>query len=109
MATQEEKQAAVQDGANAFAALELGLDQQKALVDAVIATVETGYALGIGKQGEFIRVKNRLERVRGEVSGVLADVVEIHEKCTSVAVREACDVPANFAIDGGISPMGGTR
>jgi hypothetical protein len=106
MPTQEEKQAAVQDAANAFAALETALAAIPALADDAKAKVQACYALGIGKQSEKVIIDGKLSHASGRASGALSTVVEAHERGTAAAVREGCDVPPALAV-GEISPMGG--
>lgn len=111
MATQDQKHDAVAKGAAAFAALETSLDGAEVLVNNTLNAVKEVYALGVGRQGEFLTISNRLKAVNGRLASVLADVIELHSQCTEIAKREGCDVaiPQAYAITGGVQPMSGGR
>lgn len=111
MATQNEKHDAVATGAAAFAALETSLDGAEVLVNNTLEAVKVVYSLGVGRQGEFLTISNRMKAVNGRLASVLADVIELHSQCTEIAKRENCDVaiPQAYAITGGVTPLSGGR
>ena len=108
MPTQEEKQTAVSAAVDAFAAVETSLDKAETKIEKLRSAIKACHALEIGKQGEYLKIVKLLKKAEGDVATVLADVITIHEKCTSIAKREECDIPANYAIDGGVAPMSGS-
>ena len=111
MSTQEEKLAAVTTAVNKYATVETGLEAIKMQIDGLNEAIAACHTLGIGRQGEFLRIRNTLEAARGKVADAVEKVIAAHEKCTTIAKREGCDVvlPANFAIDGGVTALDGGR
>jgi len=107
--SQENKIAAVTDCVHAFAAVEKHVEAGKKLYADLDVAITAAYAAGVGKQGEFLSIKNGLQAQSGKLSSALGKTVEIHARCTEIAKREGCDValPGSYAIDGGVTPMGG--
>jgi hypothetical protein len=110
MATQKEKIAAVTIGVQSFADVETALDGMQAKFATLQQAIDEVYALGVGRQGEYLKIKNRITKAAGEVAGALALVIDVHGDCTEIAKREDCDVaiPTSFAI-GVVTPMDGGR
>lgn len=111
MATQDEKLAAVAAAVERYADVETALEADKLRINSLIQAIEECYILGIGRQGEFVAIKNRLEAAHGLISDAIDKVICAHRECTTIAKREGCDVvlPANFAIDGGVPARDGGR
>ena len=108
MSDQEKKQIHVGAAANTFAEIEQGLEALKPLLDRLHRQIGDCYDAGVGKHAEAVRIRNGVEKVRGDVSGALERLLSLHARCTAIAQREECDVPPNLAIDGGlVQPMGG--
>jgi hypothetical protein len=110
MSTQEEKIAAVTECVARFAEVETGAETLKDQITALVDAINGAYSVGVGRQGEFLRIVNTLEAARGDVASAITRVIAAHEKCTAIAKREDCDValPDAFAITGGVTAMGGT-
>lgn len=83
-----------------FADLEIALNTIPALVAEVQNAVFMAHEAGIGRGGEFLRIKAMLSHADGRAAAALERVIAAHEKATAIAKRERCDavLPSEFAI-----------
>lgn len=108
--TDKDKQQAVGAAADALAKVEIGLEQIKADIEAAYAAIGVCYDAGVGKHVEAVIIREGIDDVKGKVSGALAKLLRLHRECTSIAIREGCDVPPTLAISGGlVKPESGGR
>lgn len=109
MASQDEKIAAVKVVVGAFADVETTLESVETKFATLQQAIDEAHTLGIGKQGEYLIMRNSLLKAAGEAAGALSTVVKAHGKGTEIAIREGCDVPNNYAISGNVTVMDGGR
>jgi len=104
------KQDHVQACATTFAELEQAHEALKAKYDTLHRQIGEAYDAGVGKHAEAVAIRNDIEDAKGRNASALARLIKTHARCTSIAVREGCDVPPALAIsDGLVRPMDGGR
>lgn len=104
------KQDHVSAAADTFAEAEQALEAIKPLLSRLHRQIGDCVEAGVGKHSEGVRIRNGIENVSGQVSGALEKMLDLHARCTKIAIREGVDVPPNLAIDGGlVQPLGGGR
>ncbi|KAA3527035.1 hypothetical protein GOZ96_04655 [Agrobacterium vitis] len=110
MATQEEKIGAVQVAVSLFADVETGIEQLEEKFTQLIQAINDCVAVGVGKQGEGIKITSALKGISGKIAAQLGEVIAVHEKCTVIAKREDCDVvlPTAYAVSSDtVTTLGG--
>ena len=106
----QKKQERVGVVANTLAEIEIGLEALEPLFDRLHKEIGDCYDAGVGTHAEAVRIRKGFGKAKGDLQGVTEKVLDLHSRCTRIAIREQCDVPPNLAIDGGlVQPMQGGR
>lgn len=104
------KQDHVQACADTLAEIEQAHEALDAKYDRLHRQIGDAFEAGVGKHAEAVRIRAGLNAAKGSNSAAQEKTLSMHAKCTAIAIREGCDVPAALAIDGGlVKPAEGGR